>query len=384
MNPSRPYLLVTGDFVKTGGMDRANHALAETLARRGHEVHLAAFRAEEDLLVRPNVVLHRAAKLAGSYLLSGFLLAAVGKHWASRIARRGGRVIVNGGNCGWSDVNWVHHVHAVDAPQPVGNYLRRLKIDVAYKLARAEESRIVPRAETIITTCRRNRRDIIERLGVDPRRVHVVYYGIDPEHFHPADPQEKTSARRAFGLPARRPLVAFIGEFGDGRKGFDTLFKAWASLCADPNWDADLVTAGTGAQLPAWRAAAAQAGLGSRIHFLGFQKNVPLLLAACDAHVLPSRYEGYSLVTHEALCRGLPAFITASAGIAERYPDNLKDLLIPNPENAEDLARRVRAWRDDAGGYAQRVRPLSDQLRAYTWDHMAEEMIALITDQERR
>jgi len=28
------YLLVTGDFVKTGGMDRANFALAEYLAKQ--------------------------------------------------------------------------------------------------------------------------------------------------------------------------------------------------------------------------------------------------------------------------------------------------------------------------------------------------------------
>jgi hypothetical protein len=36
----KPYLLVTGDFVKTGGMDRANYALAHYLARQGGEVHL--------------------------------------------------------------------------------------------------------------------------------------------------------------------------------------------------------------------------------------------------------------------------------------------------------------------------------------------------------
>jgi len=32
---SRPYLLVAGDFVQTGGMDVANHALARYLLRQG-------------------------------------------------------------------------------------------------------------------------------------------------------------------------------------------------------------------------------------------------------------------------------------------------------------------------------------------------------------
>ena len=38
----KPFLLVSNDFVTTGGMDRANHALAMYLARKGHPVHLVA------------------------------------------------------------------------------------------------------------------------------------------------------------------------------------------------------------------------------------------------------------------------------------------------------------------------------------------------------
>ena len=40
----KPYLIVTGDFVKTGGMDRANYALARYVAERGAETHLVAYR----------------------------------------------------------------------------------------------------------------------------------------------------------------------------------------------------------------------------------------------------------------------------------------------------------------------------------------------------
>jgi len=55
---SRPYVLVTGDFVLTGGMDRANYALASYLAgREGAEVHLVAHRAADDLTARPGVTL---------------------------------------------------------------------------------------------------------------------------------------------------------------------------------------------------------------------------------------------------------------------------------------------------------------------------------------
>ena len=37
------YLLVAADFVKTGGMDRANFALADYLAKQDYPIHLVAY-----------------------------------------------------------------------------------------------------------------------------------------------------------------------------------------------------------------------------------------------------------------------------------------------------------------------------------------------------
>jgi len=62
--------------------------------------------------------------------------------------------------------------------------------------------------------------------------------------------------------------LLFIGALGDRRKGFDILFSAWQQLCANSDWDADLVALGSGADLPMWQRRAAEAGIGSRIHFL--------------------------------------------------------------------------------------------------------------------
>jgi hypothetical protein len=45
-----------------------------------------------------------------------------------------------------------------------------------------------------------------------------------------------------------------------------------------PNWDADLVAIGVGAELPLWQRRAVEAGISSRIHFLGFRSDVPDLL----------------------------------------------------------------------------------------------------------
>ena len=98
-----------------------------------------------------------------------------------------------------------------------------------------------------------------------------------------------------------------------------------------------------GGELPAWKARAANAGIAPRIHFLGFDRDdtfIARVLWGCDALVLPSRYEGYGRPVQEALCCGIPALVSRASGIAEQYPAELAELIIPDAEDVSDLLPR--------------------------------------------
>jgi glycosyltransferase involved in cell wall biosynthesis len=369
-----PFLIVSGDFVTTGGMDHANHALADYLARRGHEVHLVAHRAEAGLLRRPTTTVHVVPKLAGSYVLSGPLLDRVGRCWGARVTRRGGRVVVNGGNCAFDDVNWVHYVHAAYTPRADRTSARGMLNTWRHRIYLAQERRRLRRARFLVANSERTRHDLVERLGIPDQRVSTVYYGVDPATFRPTTPGERRDLRERLGWSGDRPLVTFIGALGDQRKGFDTLLAAWQVLCHGGGWDAELVVVGAGAGLSVWKRRVVEAGLGARIRFLGFRTDVADILRASDALVSPTRYEAYGLGVHEALCCGVPALVSADAGVAERYPLELQDLLLPNPENPAELADHLRTWHAVASRYREVTEHWSAQLRAYSWDHMAAEM----------
>jgi glycosyltransferase involved in cell wall biosynthesis len=193
-------------------------------------------------------------------------------------------------------------------------------------------------------------------------------------------PEQRTAARTQFGWSGDRPVVAFVGALGDRRKAFDTVFTAWVRLCGDPRWDADLVVAGSGAEQPAWERKARDAGYGDRIRFVGFRRDVPELLAAVDALVHPARYEAYGLSVREALCRGIPAIVSRSSGVAEEYPGSLDDLLLANPDDGVELEERLRVWRRQRASLAEAVAPVGARLRSRTWDHMAAEIEAAITE----
>ena len=133
---------------------------------------------------------------------------------------------------------------------------------------------------------------------------------------------------------------------------------------------------GAGSSLDGWKLAAAD--LKNSITFLGFRADVPRILWACDALVSPTRYEAYGLNVQEALCCGLPALVSQTAGVAERYPAALADWLIPDPEDAADLAARLGRWRENLGSDRPELKSFSEQLRDYTWERMAERFVGLV------
>jgi glycosyltransferase involved in cell wall biosynthesis len=358
-------------------MDRANLELARYLAI-DQQVHLVAHRVENEIAQLANVTVHRVPRPLGKHLLGQPLLARAGRKWAARLARAGYRVVVNGGNCEWADINWVHYVHAAAPPPDVPGALRRGIAAAGRRLALWEERRALRSARVAVCNSRRTARDVVERLGIDPERVKVVYLGADPDRFSFVTPSARSEARARLGWDDR-PWAVFVGALGDTRKGFDTLYDAWRALCRDASWEANLAVVGAGARLSAWKERAVADGLGGRVNFLGFRHDVPDILAASDVLVHPARYEPYGMGVEEALCRGLPAIVSAAAGVSERYPADLRDLILNDPESPLELAERLRYWLANAESLAARVRPFGDRLRARTWVDMAREIVETVT-----
>lgn len=354
-----------------------NFVAAQRLAECGVSVELVAFRVADELLKHTNISWTKVPKPLRSYSLGLPLLDLVGRRVARKCLDRGGRVIVNGGNCQVGDVNWVHYVHAAYRTTPATSLARRAQHELTNRLNLAQERSALLKARTVIANSERTRRDLTEKVGVDESRIRTVYYGIDAERFSPPSDDRRRALREQLGFPDC-PQVAFVGALGDRRKGFDTLFTAWSSLCRDSGWDCDLVVIGRGAELPLWQQRAEAAGMQSRIRFLGFRSDVPDVLAACDALVAPTRYEAYGLGVQEALCTGLPALVSAEAGVAERYPASLAELLLRTPEDAPALEASLRNWRKHRERLHATTLELSVELRRRTWQVMGDDVRALL------
>jgi len=364
-------------------MDKANAALASFLITRGHRVHLVAHEVFPELAAKDLVVVHRVQKPLGSYFLGDWLLGERGKHVARQVLADspGARVVVNGGNCAWPDINWVHSVHHAWPPFDPGAPLWfKAKNRIDKSIYRRRERAAVRSAKVVIANSERTQRDLISLLGIPDSKIHKLYLGSDPK-LEPAAPEHRKSARLWLGKTLSHPLAAFVGAIGyDTNKGLDTLVRAWRALCSRADWDVDLVVAGGGRAVARWKIQIEREGLSDRIEMTGFTERVADVLAAADVLVSPVHYEAYGLNVHEALCCEVPAIVSASAGVSERYPAAFSDLILRDPNDVDELVGRLLAWRSRIEWWKESIKPFGAELRRRSWEDMARDIVKVADD----
>jgi glycosyltransferase involved in cell wall biosynthesis len=379
-------VIIAGGFHREGGMDKLNAAWARYLIAQGTPVHLVGHHFADEFANGPAVRLYRVAKFAGSFFLGQALLDRMGGKVAARVSAHNAaaRVLVNGVNCAWPGLNWIHFLHHAE-PRRSGDGPRWIKAKNRLESSRGirRETALIPRAQRLIANSERTRHDLINRLDVRDERVVTVYPGSDASYC-PATTTRRASARRWLGL-GDEPVVAFVGALRhDHHKGFDTLWRAWCRLSARVEWNARLVVAGGGRMLDDWRRIVAQAGQSRRIILLGHTSRVQEVLAASDVLISPTRYDAYGLNVHEAICCGVPAIVSASAGVAERFPPALRDMLIADPEDADDLMGRLLAWSEKVDCFKHRFESFGRMLRASTEAEMAARIASLASSTKAR
>jgi len=151
---------------------------------------------------------------------------------------------------------------------------------------------------------------------VPPGRLHYMPgIGLDLSRYTAeAVPQREVEAVRAeLGLTPDQPLFSVVAEFIPRKRHQDAL-EAFARL-AHPT--ARLALAGSGRLEPELRALVRKLGLEERVLFLGWRQDVPAIIKASLATLLPTQQEGLPRSVMESLCLGVPVIGTNIRGVHE-------------------------------------------------------------------
>ncbi len=208
------------------------------------------------------------------------------------------------------------------------------------------------RADRVLTGSEWTKRDLVERYGIDEKRIAVTPYGIDPI-FKPEGPARSGP-----------PYALFVGAI-QPRKDPLTALEALART----NGDLRLVMTGPekrgGDEV---RAAIYRLGLSSRVELTGHVSRAELaaLYRGASCLVFPSRYEGFGLPVLEAMASGTPVVATSVGALPEVAGDAA---VLVQPGSAEALAGGIQQT------LAERDRLVAaglDRARQFSWASTAQ------------
>jgi len=175
------------------------------------------------------------------------------------------------------------------------------------------------------------------RLGVDRRRVRVIYDGVATRQVRPGSRRE---ARTQLGLPDDLPVVRFVGNLVPV-KGNDVLIEACARLTSDDvRFSCHLI--GQGPLRGQIERLIAYRGLTERVRLVGSRphEQLPDWYRAANVVVLPSHSEGMPNVLLEAAACGTQFVASRVGGIPEIAHLGASRLIPPGDSAA--LADAVR------------------------------------------
>jgi glycosyltransferase involved in cell wall biosynthesis len=174
----------------------------------------------------------------------------------------------------------------------------------------------------------------------------------------------RDSARERIDLPESALVLGIVGQITPW-KGQEEALRA-ASLLAAEGRDVHVLVVGeakfleattrydNAAYLGTLKEIATAPPLTGRVRFLGERADVPELLSAADALLVPSWDEPFGRVVVEGMAVGVPVIASDEGGPAEIIENGVSGLLVPG-RDAEALAGAVRRLVHDRDGTQRMV-----------------------------
>lgn len=350
-----------------GGLEQWTWQFAHALLARGHEVHVVAFEFPQAVerggmelhrLEMPRSRLDRAEAIAARLPGFGFdLIHDMGVGWHADIIHPHG---------GSTRALWEHNLRRI----PRWRQIRFWREKRYRELAEIERRQHLRSSATIVAVSRMVQRHFETLHALPPRRVKVIYNGVDVKRFTPESRAPlRDAARRELGVGDEVLFLMLAHNLL--LKNAETLIRAVHRLLARDS-GARVVIAG-GKRPERFARLAEKLGLARAVAFLGVVDPLPHY-AAADAFVHPTWYDPCSLVSLEASACGLPVITTRFNGASELMTDGQEGFLLDDPADAVALASKMTELlepaRRDAMGAAGRAMAMQHTFEKQTTEFL--------------
>jgi glycosyltransferase involved in cell wall biosynthesis len=396
-----------------GGLERSVRDLVRHLAARGVAVTLitpppapVGSRAREDPFASPRIRLRHVPYVtfpfasrrgttildrSTAYLLFGWRagrlaasLVAAGEidvvHGCGAAALGYALARARGGSAGAAP--FVLNPHGMEEFGATAAAAPTLK-HAAYAPLRWAVRRSARAADCVIATDRALEPVVVRHLGSHPDDVRTIPNGIDlVEASALAGPADGALIRQRAGIPPGEFVIVSAGRL-EANKGLDVLAEALARAgrpggpLSAPGWR--WVVVGAGPFRADVERAIARHGIGAHVRFAGRVSDADLhaWYEAASLFVHPTRYEGSSLVTLEAMAHRRAVVASAAGGLPDKVRPGVNGWLVA-PDDPAALANAVEAAAADAvrlAAFGAASRDIVE--REFAWPVLAERQVAV-------
>ena len=188
---------------------------------------------------------------------------------------------------------------------------------------------------TVTTAVSRRVAQTLVDMGVPSSRVQVIPNGIDTHTVGPHLRAQREALRRSLGI-GEDIFFWFAAGRMEAPKDYPNLLAAMA-LLSKGSRPVRLAIAGHGPLLDDVRGRVTALGLDGMVSLLGLRDDVPACMAAADATVLASAWEGLPTVALESLAVETPIVCTDVGGAREIVENGRSGFVVP-PRNPQALA----------------------------------------------
>jgi glycosyltransferase involved in cell wall biosynthesis len=262
----------------------------------------------------------------------------------------------------------IHDVIALDHPE----WCQRRNV-AYYRLILKASAR---RAAGVIAVSVQTRDDIQRRLGIESRRIHVVYPGLDADFGARMNERGLARIRETYRLPER--FFLHVGNI-EPRKNLACLLRAYR-LLQRQNWPHKLVLVGQ----RYWRTREfleelSRADSSDEIVRTGYvpRKDLPGIYHLADLYVCTSLHEGFGFPPVEAMACGVPVISSNRGSLAETLGNAAYTIDPMDPFHVADAMERMLTDAKLREEYIERGLTRS---RMFRWETAASQIQAVYAE----
>lgn len=246
-------------------------------------------------------------------------------------------------------------------------------IDSVVKTYTKRVKRCLQWTDLVLTISESSKKDIIEYLEVDPKKVYVTPLA---SRYYPNYLSEEIaqSLEKQANYDFSKPYLLFVSTI-EPRKNINTIITAFNFLKEKYKIEHQLILIGKkGWNYQPVFAAIENSPWRNQIHHLNYLSNelVALFYSKADVFVYPSHYEGFGLPVLEAMTLGAPVLSSNTSSIPEVTGDAA---ILVDPNNPVQLAEAILKVISDSQLRQELINKGKARAKLFSWERTAKETL---------